>query len=70
MQRQSATAKPADNSARQEMLIPICPSLFDDLMTGGRLGASRRELQNRRALIKAASGVVEPKTYSEYFPSQ
>jgi hypothetical protein len=52
------------------MLIRICPSLFDDVMAEGRLGASWRELQNRRELIKAASSVVEPKTYYEYFPSQ
>ena len=53
-------AEPAGNRARQDLSIPICPSLFDDLIAGGRLGASWRELQNRRALIKAASGVVEP----------
>jgi hypothetical protein len=42
MQRPSATAKPAGNRARQDMLIPICPSLFDDVMAAGRLGASWR----------------------------
>jgi hypothetical protein len=69
MQRQSATAKPAGNRARQDMLIPICPSLFDDVIAERRLGASWRELQSRRELIKAASGIVEPSYYG-YFPSQ